>query len=154
MRFTKITASDKGAHLEWTTPAEKHPETKVQHTLEGDEAAHPDFIAALQGFVPEVLKLLELPDKYKKGLTVTGLSMNYKADRMGLVVTCQKVLEHSNSPLVIHTPHLREANDDETGEYLSDEMVELVAKAEKYAAAYVAGARAQVELFEEAEAKK
>lgn len=153
MRFTKITANERGAHLEWTTPAEQHPETKVEHLMDGDEGAHPDFITALQDFVPEVIKLLELPTAYTTGLTVTSLSMNYKSDRLGLVVTCQKKLERSNSPFVIHTPHLREANDEETGEYLSDEVVALVQKVEKFAAAYVSGARAQGELFEQAGSK-
>ncbi len=135
MRFTKITASEKGAHLEWTTPAEKHPETKVEHSLVGDEGAHPDLIEALQEFGPEVLRLLELPNGYAKDLTVTGLSMNYKSDCLGLVVTCTKKLKWSNSPLVVHTPHLREASDEEGGEFLSDEMVRLVQKAEKHATA-------------------
>lgn len=146
MRFTKITASEKGARLEWTTPAEKHPDTSVTHSIDGNEGAHPDFISVLQGFVPEVLKLLELPKTYAIGLTVTGLSMNYKKDQLGLVVTCTKKIEKSNSPFVLHTPHLREANDEETGESLSDDMVELVHQAERFAEMYVAGARAQTEL--------
>jgi hypothetical protein len=154
MRFTKITANEKNAHLEWTTPAEKHPETQVEHSLYGSEGAHPEFIAALQGFVPEILKLLELPKGYEKNLVVTGLSMNYKSDRLGLVVTGTKKLDKSNSPFVIHTPHLREASDEEAGEYLSDDMIRLVRIAEDYAAAYVAGQRMQGELFEKAGAEK
>lgn len=151
MRFTKIAADQKHAHLEWTTPAEKHPESQVQHSLYGSEGAHPDFLAVLQYFMPEVLKLLELPKSYEKNLTVTGLSMNYKSDRMGLVITCAKKLEKSNSPFVLHTPFLREASDEEAGEYLSDDMVELVRQAERFAERYVAGARAQGELFAGAE---
>lgn len=153
-RFTKITANEKHAHLEWTTPAEKHPETQVEHSLYGSEGTHPEFITALQGFLPEVLKMLELPKSYEKNLTVTGLSMSYKSDRMGLVVTCTKKLDKSNSPFVIHTPVLLEASDEEAGEYLSDEMIRLVRVAEDYAAAYVAGQRIQGELFEKAGADK
>jgi hypothetical protein len=150
MRFTKITANEKHANLTWMTPAEKHPETQVEHSLFGSEGAHPDFIAALQGFLPEVLKMLELPKTYEKNLTVTGLSMNYKSDRLGLVVTCTKKLDKSNSPFMIHTPHLAEASDEEGGNYLSDEIIRLVRVAEDYAAAYVAGQRVQGELFEKA----
>jgi len=154
MRFTKITATAaKGVELEWTTPAEKHPKTEVEHSLSSGEAPHPDFITALQGFVPEILKLLELPKGYGDELVVTSLSINYKADRLGMVVTAKKKLAGSNAPLVLHTPHLQEANDEETGGYLSDEMVRLLRVAGKHAKAYVEGARAQVELFEPAAGK-
>lgn len=151
MRFTKIKYSEKnGVHLEWSTPAEKRPEDLVEHTLNGKEAPAPEFDAALQAFRGEVLVLLELPGDYTDGLRVIGLSVNYEDDgRKGLVVTCVKQLERTNAPLVLNTPHLREASDEDTGNYLPDRMVELVREAERQAAAYVPGARLQKGLFAE-----
>jgi hypothetical protein len=155
MRFTKIKSSSKGVHLEWTTPAEKHPDNEVHHKLESDDTPAPEFTEALQHFIPEVLHVLELPTEYAIGLRVTGLSVNYEEDdRRGMVVTCLKDLEATNSPLVLNTPHMRELSDeDEDGAgFLSDAMLELLAAAEEQAEAFVHGTRMQLDLLAEATA--
>jgi hypothetical protein len=149
MKFTKIKLSEKnGVHLEWTTPAEKRPNDVVEHRLTGKDAPAPEFTEAMQAFKPEVVGLLELSEEYGEGLTVVGLSINYEEDgRKGLVVTCLKALDAFNAPLVLNTPHLREASDEEPGNYLPDGLLLLVRHAEQEAAAYVNGIRAQQSLF-------
>ena len=154
MRFTSIKSNGKRVHLEWTTPAEKDPDAQVAHTLESKQPPAPEFTAALQAFRGEVGTLLELPKSWMEQVNVTGLSINYEDDgRQGLIVTFTRPLDRTNSPVLVNTPHLREASDEETGCYLPDAMIELLKEVEIHAAAYVDGTRAQGELFSEAKAE-
>lgn len=147
MQFTKIRVTDRGVDIMWNTAAKKAPESTIEHQLKSKELPHPDFVAALQALKPDVLKLLELPAKYGEGLTVTGIRLTHVKDRLGLVVTSQRKLERSNSPLNLHTPHLQEASDEDAdGAWLSDELVALVESVKEHAQLYIDGTRAQAEL--------
>ena len=147
MQFTKIKATDKGVDIEWNTPAKKHSETSIDHVLKTKEPPHPDFVAALQAFKSEVLKLLELPAGYGKAMTVTGLALTHAKDRVGVVITSQRKLDGCNSPFNLHTPHLQEAGDDDSaGTWLSDDLLKLIGAVEKHAQDYIDGTRAQAEL--------
>lgn len=145
MDFQKIKFNGKKVVLHWTSA---HALEEHEHTLTSAQPPHPDFVAALQAFVGEVLDLLELPLDYGDGLTVVGLSLPVQEDgRSGLVVTCLKALKGAPSPLVLNTPYLAEPGDDPDAPALSRHLLRLIETAEGEAEAFVDGKRAQGDLF-------
>lgn len=157
MQFTKIKANGKDVHLEWTTPAsDKAKADLIHHSLESKELPHPDLVAALDALAPWVAELIEVSKPWAKGLKVIGVSVSINAANgaRGFVVSALKELAGANSPLVIHTPHLREASDDENADNskaADDEFLTKLELIEEQAAHYVEGRRAQVDMFVEAE---
>lgn len=75
------------------------------------DKALPEFYTALQAMAEHACRICEFPRSYDKGVTVTGVSFSYTEveatgeEVMGAVITFQKVLDNSNSPLCINTPH-------------------------------------------------
>lgn len=152
MRFTKIKCQSEKVHLEWTTPAENAEAQLVEHRLASDEAPHPDFRGAMQAFRHEVGRLLELPELWSKEIEVIGLSINHEDDgRLGLVITCLRPLSMTNAPLVINTPHLREADAEEEGNFLPTSILGLLDMVATQAERYVHGTRDQASLFDAAQ---
>lgn len=148
LRFTHIKCNGKLVELEWQTPLEGSEADVVRHSLESKDAPHPDFPKALLALAPWVAKLLELPPRYVEKLQVTGLHINWpESGGMGLVVTCVRPLERANAPLVLNTPYLAEASDEDTGNFLPDDVVALVQAAMKQAQKFTTGAREQGNLF-------
>lgn len=147
MRFSKIKWDGKAVILRWTT-RENGGETEVHHELESRQQPHPDFTAAIAAFVMPVLDLLELPPEYAHSFSVVGLSLNEEDDgRGGIVVTCFKKLAETNAPLVLNTPHLREAGDEPEGLFMPSHWLKLIETAEKAAEQFVKGQREQLSLL-------
>jgi hypothetical protein len=138
MDFTKIKRSKDGeVVLRWKTEAGKD---STVHELTSFDNPEPEFTAALQAFVPEVLALLELPSDYGKGMTVIGVSLSHNDDQgTGIVVTCLKELTGANAPLVLNTPHLPEMS--EHGPTISSAMLGALVALEDRAKRYIAGNR-------------
>lgn len=149
MKFSKIKWDGATVELQWTTKLDGGGE--VAHSLKSMDTPRPEFISAMQAFVPEVLELLELDGAgWDDELTVSGLSINEEEDgRRGLVCTCRRALTIANAPLILNTPHLRERRDEE-GEsgFLPDELLTLVGRMEGEAQLYLKGKRAQADLFD------
>ena len=150
-RFTKIKyRTKKGEHavdLRWEEE-QAEGKTAITHHLTSTEAPWASLPSAMTAFVPPVLRLLELDADYEDGLEVVGLSISYGDDgRRGLVVTCLKELSSSPAPLVLNTPHLQEAGDDDAPA-LPAEMERALDNALAAATLFLEGSRAQGSLFE------
>ncbi|MEM7048957.1 MAG: hypothetical protein AAF604_04820 [Acidobacteriota bacterium] len=108
----------------------------------------PELGDALHDLVVDVLAVCRLPDGYRSGLKVAGVSCSYAGDDgdLGATITALKTLGTANSPLVLNTPYLSVTGDPG----MSDEMEARLATLELHAFAYVDGRRAQGNLFEDA----
>lgn len=148
MRFQKIKYNGSQVVLRWVT--KKLGGDEIEQEVRSFQTPHPEFVSAMRAFILPALELLELPEDYDEGLTVTGLSINEEEDgRLGLVVTMQKKLAGANAPLVLNTPHLRQLMDEEyDGNFLPDEMLLAIEAAERCAKNFIDGKRAQADMFE------
>lgn len=158
MHVTKIKRLPNAVHI---TRLEVQGPNEAEIVLKSIERPAPEFDAALRAFVDLVLALLHLPDTYRENLQVTGLSINYEDadERMGLVVTCQKHLPEAKAPLILNTPHLRQALDGEVDPgFFIKGMEDALEVAIGEAKAFINGRREQHDIFadqhEAAEAKK
>lgn len=147
-QFTKIKwKPGEKLELQWVESVGEG-KTAIVHQLASVEEPAAALPECLQAFVPEVLKLLRLPATYADDMSVTALTINYEDDdRMGLVVTCLKQLSSTNAPLVLNTPHLREADNDAVGHFLPARMVQLLEDAKVVAERFLLGERAQLSLI-------
>lgn len=146
MEFVKIKYSEKKleTHLEWTTASEKD---QIEHKLVSHDPPAKEFPASLQALVPEIVRLLELPEDYAEGLTVVGLSISRNDTHgRGVVITSLKELTGTTNPLVPNTPYMPEMAED--GPTMSAQLVQLVNAVEVAAERYVKGIRQQRDLFE------
>jgi hypothetical protein len=139
-RFMKIKHDAKGVELVWSTTERFDT---VEHKLSSSETPRRELKDALMAFVPEVLRLLELPTHYEHGLVVTGLTIKEGKDDDGrsLIVTCQKTIDDSEAPLILNTPLMPDADTGAIGALLDS--------AEDAAENYRRGRRAQADLFED-----
>jgi hypothetical protein len=148
MRFQKIKYNGEQVELRWVT---KKPNLDEEsHRLTSFQRPDVDLQKAMRAFVPLVFTLLELPQSYDQAFLVRGLTIiEEESDgRLGLVITCQKKLEHANAPAIINTPYMREAvgADRGPGFFLPGTMA-AIEDAELAAARFVKGERFQKDLF-------
>lgn len=155
MRFTKIQHGEKETHLEWEELVGEHNDV-IQSTLKSGDTAEAAFGDAMDALVGPVLTLLQLPEEYAGDLHVSSVSIQHGSEirepdtSRGLVVTARKKIEATNAPFMIHTPHLKEAQGQENDTVA--EIFGLLAAIEKEAGRFIDGARAQIDMFDEAEA--
>ena len=102
-----------------------------------------------------VTKMCELPSEYTKRIEVTSVSLNYGGPNHteGATITAKMMLENSNAPLNINTPNkafeMYNADaDPDPKVLLSEDCVEAIEALEQEAKKYIAGYRAQGNLFE------
>lgn len=138
MHFSKIKSDGKTVELVWSTV--ERTDT-IEHRLSSGEPPRRELKEALADFVPQVLRMLELPDSYEHGLLVTGLTIKDGKDDDGraLIVTCQKSIDDSDAPLILNTPLIPGAD--------VGALSSLVDQAEDAAENYRVGRRAQGDLF-------
>ena len=120
-----------------------------EHSMTSMDAPAPDFLNALAALVPHALGICELPTSYGDQMRVSGVSFSYSGDNddMGAVITAQKKLLESNSPLVINTPHNMSLS--ETGKnLLTVDCVKALEALQDAALSYVDGERAQMDINE------
>lgn len=149
MKFSKIKWDGACIELTWTTKLDGAGE--ITHTLKSYDTPRPEFVAAMRGMVPHVLKVLELEEAgWQDTLSVSGLSINEEDDgRRGLVCTCRRALDVANAPLIVNTPHLREFMDDEQLKgFIPDDMLRAMEQVERESELYLKGKRAQADLFD------
>ncbi len=122
-----------------------------EYELHCGQVPLPDLLTALQALTASVSKICELEPKYcGEGFALRGVSISYtEADVMGATITALKYLKTARAPLVLNTPHLMAEPMSETDEapLLPAETVEAIAALELEAWRYVAGERAQGDLF-------
>jgi hypothetical protein len=139
VRFSKIKYDGKAVELMWSTI--ERADT-IEHRLSSGEPPRRELKHALAEFVPHVLRMLELPANYEHGLLITGLIVKDGKDDDGrsLIVTCQKTIDDSDSPLILNTPLMANADTGILGALLDS--------AEDAAENYRVGRRAQGDLFD------
>ncbi|MEK9505196.1 hypothetical protein [Gaopeijia maritima] len=149
MKFTKIKYNPKEPKvtIRWEESRKGGAET-LRHGIDSKDRPEPAFIDALEAFIPEVCRLLDLPADYGKGMAVRGVSINHEEDlRRGLVITLLKGLLDANAPLIINTPHLRESDGEDSGVFASAAMIKRLDNLERMAQRYIDGHREQSDLF-------
>ncbi len=147
MQFDKITISEKGVKLTWSSAEE--PRATHGHEFESSDSPGPDFLAAVEAFRPIITDLLKTPEKFiGDGCEIRTFSLSTDDDgRRGIVITLVKKLAKFKAPCTINLPYLSE----QTGEkpspgYMPDGMLAAIEQLETAAAAYVNGERVQREL--------
>ena len=78
-----------------------------QHTLSCKDQARPELIAMLQKMAKHAADICEI-DYIEGKMVISGITFSYDDDakhkNIYLVITAQKELEHSQSPLILNTP--------------------------------------------------
>lgn len=155
IRFKKIKkTSDDKIHIEY----EKKNELGGwdEYSMKSAEEPHPSFERALDDLAPHVETVCEMPegDYQAHSYKVRGVSFSYggQLDTKGVTITAARTLLHSNSPLVLNTPHMIEEpygeGSDETQVMSSDMLID-IGRLENEARDYMDGKRAQMDMFAE-----
>jgi hypothetical protein len=110
----------------------------------------PEFGAALQALAVDVVAVCELAESDLARITVRGVTITHTNEIMGACVTALKALKTANALLVLNTPHLPSdfySGEDNGTPLMSDEFVRRVEELVMQADRYIAGDRAQGNLF-------
>jgi hypothetical protein len=152
-RFKKIkkTSTDK-IHIEYEK-MNKNGEWDAYSMTSAQEPA-PSFDHALDNLIPHIEEMCELPEKDHQvhPYTVRGVSLSYGGENetLGVTITATRALDHSNSPLVLNSPHkISEPyaeGSDETQVMSDDCLIDLQILFNE-ARDYLDGKRAQADLF-------
>ena len=127
-----------------------------KYTLDSFEKPTPEFTNALKELHKHVQEICEFEFSFEllDAINVTGVSFSYsKDDDIGAVITAQRALKNSKSPLNLNTPHkMAEAISDQDDSYCltpacCDDLHRLIEEARKF----IAGERSQLELSFERE---
>ena len=153
IRFTKIKYNPEkgGVYIAY----QKGKDFEDEYTVRCTEKPRPEFMGAMQGLAEHVTSMCELPSEYTKRIEVTSVSLNYGGpnDTEGATITAKMHLENSNAPLNINTPNkafemYNEDADPDMKALLTEDCVEAIETLEQEARKYIAGYRAQGNLFE------
>lgn len=126
-------------------PLEKDEFENDEHSMTCKAEPMPSFIEAMESLKQDVADICEFDETDKDRLTVTGVSFSYggEDDVMGAVITAQKSLRNTNSPLCINTPHKPSALYGEDGDinnlldpFTVERLLTLQEEAEKYVKGY------------------
>ena len=146
MRFTKIRykQSDRSVLLRWTETNANGDEH--DHQLASKDAPRPEFVTALSALAPAAREMCECEDNsWGAALMPTGVTLGVTKDgEPTCVITCLRPVAISSAPLVLNTPHV--AEDVWPGD-LPNLLLRLAAEAKRY----IAGERAQADMFDEEE---
>lgn len=111
-----------------------------------DTERHSDFTAAANDLIPLAVSLLGLPMDYKEGIEFRGVTFsNNEHQGMGAVVTMLKYIDGINSPFVMNTPHMHNAEDGNS--IMSTPYRKALEHLIKEAEMFLQGKRAQGDLF-------
>jgi len=83
----------------------------VRYDVEKGKLPHKDFANALRDLRQDVVTICEIymtEENFQKEVArikVTGLSLSYSHDVLGVVIAAQRELLHSSAPLNLNTPH-------------------------------------------------
>lgn len=143
-RLTKV----KAKAGKWTIGWEKMSEstgTYDSYEINSRDMPNDDLPKRLQVMANHVADICELPPGAAKKIVASGVSINYTEDNCYVVITAQKALINSKSPLLINTPArpLYPGEDEDDNYCMSEELYDDLIILEKEALKYVRGERAQ-----------
>lgn len=122
--------SDKKHCFVYEVIKDKENDIIDEFDFKSKDKALPELYNALQTMAYHACRICEFPQSYDKNVTVLGVSFSYveledRDDVMGAVITFSKVLDNSNSPLIINTPFKSSEhyNTDENGESPLDDAI-------------------------------
>ena len=113
-------------------------------TMSSKETPLPSFPAAMAALAKDVEVVCELPEGERDNITPTGISHSYTDNDSFIVITAQRKLLSSRSPMNINTPAKSMEGDDEFAADTS--LIDDIATLEEQAFAYIDGQRAQQKL--------
>jgi hypothetical protein len=153
-RISKVKVTAEG----WinVTSQEKYGEQNEKEiTFKSPEAPHEEFTSALNGLEPHVRTILGWDYAYARGrIRIMGATFSFseKTEVEGAVISGLVMLETCDGPFTFNTPHLPYDQYSETGagKLMPMEAQQALAELKDQAAAFVAGKRAQANLFERA----
>ena len=152
-RITKVKCK-KGL---WSFAWEKY-QTKTQnwdqYSLSCKDQARPELIECFRKMAKHAADICEIV-YFEEKMIASGISFTYAADdkppNCYLVITAQKELEYSNSPLILNTPaRPQEPENGMPDEFCwSNELADDIEKLKEEAWRYIKGERAEMSFFAE-----
>lgn len=107
------------------------------------------FLESLQVLKPHIIYILELPEEYEETLTITGISIKYEDEGIGVVISALKGLDSLDAPLCLNTPYIPPQRNENTHTPMCGTLEMAVDKITSLAQQFVGGMhRAQWQLFE------
>ena len=96
-----------------------------------------------------IIYILELPEEYEETLTITGISIKYEDEGIGVVISALKGLDSLDAPLCLNTPYIPPQRNENTHTPMCGTLEMAVDKITSMAQQFVGGMyRAQGQLFE------
>lgn len=144
--ITKVKYNGSKVHIEYEIVKDTGND---EFSLTCSEEPNPEFKAALAGLSKAVDEITEISDT-----EVRGVSFSNTNGIMGAVITALKKLDGCNSPLVINTPHkpsspYSQGDPNAEDKCLSSAAVKELKKLQAETEKYIAGERAQGEMFKD-----
>lgn len=108
-----------------------------------------EFLESLQVLKQHIIYILELPEEYEETLTITGISIKYEDEGIGVVISALKGLDSLDAPLCLNTPYIPPQRNENTHTPMCGTLEMAVDKITSMAQQFVGGMRrAQGQLFE------
>ena len=142
MHITKITRSRKSISITFMVEDEKRAVVSHDNPL-------PSFAKAFDPLPKVACELLELPDSYADGMSITGIQIRTTGGNEYVILTGTKDLPDSSQLFRFSTPPRLVEQPVEEGTYsppISDKQADLIADALHEVAKYARGERAQGQL--------
>jgi hypothetical protein len=154
LRFKKIKlAKDDKIHLEYDV--ERDTGKNDEYSVTCTDAPEQAFYLAMDALAVHVIEMCELNEDDLGLITVKGVSFSHKDGVMGAVITAQKTLLKSATPLNLNTPHkpsepYNEGQLPGDADLLSTECQDALKRLCIQAQRYIDGHRAQMSLLQDA----
>lgn len=102
----------KSVELRWAT---RNGDDWERHELESEDTPRGMFEEALEDLTQDVVRVLELPERFLEKLVVTTVTLSYGTnDQMGVVLS--GVIEVEAGKFAVNTPRIRDKSADLLGE--------------------------------------
>jgi len=138
--ITKVKHSKGQTTIRWR---DVRQEEIVEHELKSSEEPRPELLTSIAAFVPFVIEICEFPKGWADEIAISGVSLSEvelkDGKQIGIVITAQKRLELTPSPVIINTPFLID-------EAWPKGLQKAVEKLDQEAVRFRSGDRAQQEL--------
>lgn len=85
-------------------------------TLETSDKPRKELVDSLQAMAEHLVDIVEAPPTWKENITVSSVTITWNDGIQGLVITGLRVLNLSNSPMVINSPHFTRSSYNEDSE--------------------------------------
>lgn len=118
-----------------------------KYSLTCKDLPRPELLSQLNRLIGHVIEICELAEYDHRQMAISGVSLSYNdGGNRYLVITAQKLLTYSKSPLIINTParpELPENGADDKEFCWSEDLIADIDELEKEAWKYIGGERAQ-----------